>query len=115
MRYRTIRKQDESDLIYYLNESVKDGYIPISTGASFNTLRGVLEWWAILGRDEKTVEKPKDDAAELLEAAKKIAKICKERADCLGCPFANEAAQCRISNGIGIHFVPESWPIIREG
>lgn len=108
MRYRAIHRLDEDDLIYELNKSVADGYRVISAGASYNAASGGLEWWAVVERDEKaqrTPEVTKNEAAELLKAARKIANACRDRAGCKGCPFMGETC-CELHKN-----VPNGWNI----
>lgn len=108
MKYRAIHRLDEDDLIYELNEAVADGYRVISTGASYNAARGGLEWWAVIERDEKAEKAPKDETAELLEAARKIEAECKKH------PFCDECSLYDTRYGTGgckVWDSPNAWNV----
>lgn len=106
MRYRTLTRQDQDDFAHWLNEMTKDGYHVISAGAVYTVHRGGLEWWAVLGMSDEApdmTEEPKDELADVLEAAKKIKEFC-GKTDCSNCLFNTFDGYCEFTEN-----APDAW------
>lgn len=114
MEYKVIHTRETDNYTRYLKELSEKGFRVISAGMTANPAIKCFDWWAILEEtpEEITVklpEEPKDEAAGLLEAARKIGKTCKACKACADCMFADDMDNCRLS---GVR--PERWPIAWE-
>lgn len=113
MEYRALQRTGRDAFTEELNKAAAEGYRVISAGASFNTDICGFEWWAIVGRGAEAAEEPKDEAAELLEAAKKIADICSIR-QCEKCPLKIKGG-CAVRIPSELGNLPRNWRIAKEG
>lgn len=69
-------------------------------------------WWALMKRQEKKQATPEDETAELLEAAKKIAKTCERYEKCSRCPLVIDGC-CAVRVRDAIGGLPCNWWAVR--
>ena len=102
--YVCVEIEKADDFIERIEELESRGFVTMSAG---HADKGV--WYAILRRDAHAQQTPKDEAAELLEAAREIAKHCARIKGCYECRFAS-----RINGLCLVRGIPADWKIIKE-
>lgn len=97
--YVCVEIEKVDDFIERIEELESRDFVTMSAG---RTDKGA--WYAILRRDahaQMKLEAPKDEATELLEAARKIKAACEGREYCEsngGCPFSIAPGGCCVSS-----------------
>ena len=122
MEYKIIHTRETDNYTRYLKELSEKGFRVISAGMTANPALKCFDWWAILEEARADIEakKPEDEAAELLEAARKIAGYCERNGGkCWGtngkCPMFNESImRCRAACVSKSDTAPKYWCITKE-
>lgn len=104
MQYEIIRRVNGDSFVSVLNAAVAEGKRAVSAGASYNQQAKALEWWAIVEKRDEAQADPKDERAELLEAAEKIKREC-NMGRCVECPLANGDGFC------AVYGRPDMWDV----
>lgn len=114
--YVCVEIEKADDFIERIEELESRGFVTMSAG---HADKGV--WYAILRRDVHAQQTPKDEAAELLEAARKIANYCEQNngtcwdSDGHKCPlFSGEIMRCRAACFGRNDSAPRYWVIGKE-
>ena len=102
IRHDLYDREEQALFTERLSERTAEGYDVESCGISGDTAR---IGWAILSKPAE--EPPKQ--INLIEAVKEIARMCRVREDCTGCPLSKDA-KCLASEGQG-KGVPGWWAI----
>ena len=110
-QFVVVRKDlyDKDEVLVFMNtlsEHTSHGFSIESCGISGDTAR---IGWAILSRVSEVKSEKEFD---MLDAARRIAKACRDRTDgCDGCPL-NKGTLCLA--GLKGKAIPASWPVLRE-
>lgn len=93
MKYETVNVIGPEIYSRELENLVGNGYHVISAGAAPDARVSCMRWWAIAEKNDEPQQTPETqpaDVAELLEAKRKIANMCRNRQGCPGCCFLVE-------------------------
>lgn len=109
MRYIAIRMKSRDIYVQHLEKLSNEGGRVISAGMAENSTCSCYEWWAIVEKQneaQQTPETPKNELADVLEAAKKIKEFCGETT-CRDCMFSDgEGYYCMLTES-----APEYWKL----
>lgn len=124
MKYIAIRMKSRDIYVQHLEKLSNEGGRVISAGMAENSPCSCFEWWAIVEKQDEaqqTPEAPKNEAAELLEAARKLADYCERQNgtcwDATGwkCPlFSESMMRCRAACIGRNDSAPRYWVIRKE-
>lgn len=112
MKYIAIRMKSRDTYVQHLEKLSNEGGRVISAGMAENSTCSCYEWWAIVEKQneaQQTPETPKDENADVLEAAKKIKEFCGE-SNCRDCMFSDGDCYCMINSS-----APEYWRLEGRG
>lgn len=110
-KYETVNVIGSEVYSRELEKLVNSGYHVISAGATNDTSYQCFRWWAIAEKNDEpqqvqptqqATDERTADVAELLEAKRKISRMCHARTSCMGCCF-HDGHFCSIGT------VPANW------